>query len=77
MTLTIDGVKYNEKYRAALEWDKMGGYYARLYYTSDEMHKQLNVPLIITQHENHYGNIDKKAARKRFASQVIRWRDSI
>ncbi len=77
MTLTIDGIKINSEYRAALEFDKIGGYYARLYYTTNMLHPQLNVPIILTSQENHYGRIDEKVARRRFWSQVKRWKKSI
>jgi hypothetical protein len=77
MTFTIDGMTINKEYRVALVWDKFGGYYARLYQTTKEMHPQLNVPIINTTENNHYGCIDEKIARRRFWSQVARWKKSI
>lgn len=73
MTSTIDGIGINSVYRAALELDKIDGYYCRLYHTTTKMHPQLKVPIIITEVENHYGRIDERTARLRYSSQVIRW----
>ena len=73
MTTTIAGIKINNEYRAALEFDKIGGYYCRLYHTTTKKHPQLNVPIIITEAENHYGWIDEKTARRRYYSQQRRW----
>jgi len=77
MTFTVDGIKINSEYRAALEYVKFEGYYARLYQTTEKIHPQLKVPIINTTEENHYGCITEKTARRRFWSQVQRWKDSI
>ena len=73
VTTTIAGIKINSEYRAALEFDKIDGYYCRLYCTTPEKHPKSNVPITITEAENHYGQIDEKTARRRYYAQQRRW----
>ncbi len=73
MTSTIAGVWITKKYRAALEFDKIGGYYCRLYHTTEKRHPQTEVSIIVMETENHYGRIDKKTARRRYYAQQKRW----
>ncbi len=77
METTIAGIKINNVYRAALEFDKIDGYYCRLYHTTAKIHPQLKVPIIITEEENHYGRIDKKTAIRRYYAQQRRWIEQV
>ena len=71
MTTTIAGVKISENYRAALEYDKSDGFRAQLYYTSP------NSTVVSTNASNVYGGITEKKARRRFYSQVKRWKEQV
>lgn len=73
MTATVTGIQITKKYRAALEYDKIDGYYCRLYHTTEKIHPILKVPITVIEAGRHYGRISEKAAFRRYYSQIKRW----